>query len=215
MGHPQDNASRDCKSLLFYRIIRLRFINSMTRAIEEIDLQNKNQPESRHHSMTVRLNRIGFERAKELVMEGRVVIDERDAWSEHQPSTGEENKFIQANGFTEYGKWHLGVDDEEGENTKKRYKFPYGDFVRVHRCAVLSAESRAGQYKHFDIERAAAHLHGMIEEKRQKVALTCRLIERLATRGHLRQVRFLLLTFSADFVLSLPGCSRADIRSAG
>jgi hypothetical protein len=25
------------------------------------------------------------------------------------------------------------------------------------------AESRAGQYKHFDIERAAAHLHGMLE----------------------------------------------------
>jgi hypothetical protein len=35
---------------------------------------------------------------------------------------------------------------------------------------VLSAESRAGQYKHFDIERAAAHLHGMIEELRQKAA---------------------------------------------
>jgi hypothetical protein len=28
---------------------------------------------------------------------------------------------------------------------------------------VLSAESRAGQYKHTDIESAAAHLHGMIE----------------------------------------------------
>jgi hypothetical protein len=28
---------------------------------------------------------------------------------------------------------------------------------------VLSAESRAGQYKYFDIERAAAHLHGMID----------------------------------------------------
>jgi len=33
----------------------------------------------------------------------------------------------------------------------------------VHRCGVLSAESRAGQYKHFDIEKAAAHLHGMID----------------------------------------------------
>jgi hypothetical protein len=33
----------------------------------------------------------------------------------------------------------------------------------VHLCAVLSAESRAGQYKHLDIENAAAHLHGMLQ----------------------------------------------------
>jgi hypothetical protein len=32
---------------------------------------------------------------------------------------------------------------------------------------VLAAESRAGQYKHYDIENAAAHLHGMIEQVRQ------------------------------------------------
>jgi hypothetical protein len=31
--------------------------------------------------------------------------------------------------------------------------------------AVLSAESRAGQYKHFDIEKGAAQLHGMIDGK--------------------------------------------------
>jgi hypothetical protein len=41
---------------------------------------------------------------------------------------------------------------------------------RCNRCALLSAESRAGQYKPFDIERAAAHSHGMIEELGQKVA---------------------------------------------
>jgi hypothetical protein len=85
-------------------------------------------------------------------------------------SAQEENEFIEAHGFGGYGKWHLGIDDEEPKNTKKQYKFPYGDFERVHRCALLSAESRAGQYKHFDIERAAAHLHGMIEELEQKVA---------------------------------------------
>jgi hypothetical protein len=32
---------------------------------------------------------------------------------------------------------------------------------------VLSAESRAGQYKHLDIERAAAHLHGMIDRMKR------------------------------------------------
>ncbi|MCU1301163.1 MAG: hypothetical protein JWQ87_1447 [Candidatus Sulfotelmatobacter sp.] len=110
------------------------------------------------------LNRRGFEHAKDLVSKGKAVSDDRDAWSEHQPSAQQENDFIDAHGFAEYGKWHLGIDDEADEDTKRRYKFPYGDFEKVHRCAVLSAESRAGQYKHLDIERAAAHLHGMIEE---------------------------------------------------
>jgi hypothetical protein len=33
----------------------------------------------------------------------------------------------------------------------------------LHRCGVLAAESRAGQYRYFDIENAAAHLHGMLD----------------------------------------------------
>jgi hypothetical protein len=36
--------------------------------------------------MAVVLNKRAFDYAKELVNEGHVVLDERDAWSEHQPS---------------------------------------------------------------------------------------------------------------------------------
>ena len=120
--------------------------------------------------MAVQLNKRAYEHAKELVADGRVVPDERDAWSEHQPSAEQENEFIRRHGFGEYGKWHLGIDDEEHEETKGRYKFPYGDFEKVHRCAVLAAESRAGQYKYHDIENAAAHLHGMLEEIKKSAA---------------------------------------------
>jgi hypothetical protein len=113
--------------------------------------------------MSVKLNRIGFEYAKELVAKGMVVRDERDAWSENQPTTAAENEFIRLNGFREYPKWHLAIDDDQDPDANKRYKFPYGDFKKVHRCGVLSAESRAGQYKHFDVERAAARLHELID----------------------------------------------------
>jgi hypothetical protein len=113
--------------------------------------------------MAVQLNNKAFDHAKELINKGRFVFDERDAWSEHQPSAAEENEFISEHGIAEYGRWYLGVDDEKAEDTKGHYSFPYGNFEKVHRCGVLSAESRAGQYKHFDIERAAAHLHGMID----------------------------------------------------
>jgi hypothetical protein len=114
--------------------------------------------------MAVKLHRRAFDHAKGLVGEGRVVLDERDAWSEHQPSAQSENEFIRLHGFDEFGKWHLGIDDEKSEDTKGRYKFPYGDFENVHRCGVISAESRAGQYKYYDIENAAAHLHGMLDQ---------------------------------------------------
>jgi hypothetical protein len=115
--------------------------------------------------MTVKLNQTAFDFAKELITAGRFVFDQRDAWSEHRPSAKTEDEFLAAHGFTEYAKWYLGINEEKHENTKGRYEFPYGDFAKVHRCGVLSAESRAGQYKHFDIERAAAHLHGMIDAK--------------------------------------------------
>jgi hypothetical protein len=121
-------------------------------------------------SMAVKLNERGYEHAKKLVESGKFVHDERDSWSEHQPSAQEENELIREHGFGEYGRWHLGIDDAENEDTKGRYKFPYGDFENVHRCGVLAAESRAGQYKYHDIENAAAHLHGMIEAARTRAA---------------------------------------------
>jgi hypothetical protein len=113
--------------------------------------------------MAVTLNRKAYNHAKELIEQGRFTYDERDAWSEHRPSAQEENEFLRLHGFAEYGKWYLGLNEEKPEDTKGHYEFPYGDFQNVHRCGVLAAESRAGQYKHFDVEKAAAHLHGMIE----------------------------------------------------
>jgi hypothetical protein len=114
--------------------------------------------------MAVKLNKSAFDQAKKLINEGHAVLDEKDAWSEHRPSAEQENEFIRRHGLNEYAKWHLGIDDEKDEHTKGRYKFPYGDFKNVHRCGVISAESRAGQYKYDDIESAAAHLHGMLDK---------------------------------------------------
>jgi hypothetical protein len=116
--------------------------------------------------MSVELNRSGYEYAQRIAREGHVVLDERDDWSEHQPTAAEENEFIRQHTMAAYARWHLGVDKSRGEDTKARYKFPYGDFHDVHRCGVLAAESRAGQRKYVDIELAAAHLHGMLEAMR-------------------------------------------------
>ena len=108
--------------------------------------------------MATKLNKRAYEHAKELISKRKFVQDEKDEWSTHQPSAEKENEFIKENGLSEYGKWYLGIDDEEDEDNKGHYKFPYGDFKTVHRCGVLAAESRAGQYKHRDIENATGTL---------------------------------------------------------
>ena len=118
--------------------------------------------------MAVKLHKRAFEHATNLIEQGKFVFDEKDMWSEHQPSAEDENEYIRAHGFDDYGKWYLGIDTDEDEETKGRYKFPYGDFDKVHRCGVLAAESRAGQYYHADIEQAAAHLHGMIDAAKRR-----------------------------------------------
>src|SRR4051812_13527211 len=113
--------------------------------------------------MAVKLNNRGYDHAKRLIDDRKVVVDDRDAWSEHQPSANEENRYIEEHGYEGFGRWHLAVDDDAPEDTKGHYKFPYGDFDSIHRCGVLAAESRAGQRSYTDVELAAAHLHGALD----------------------------------------------------
>jgi hypothetical protein len=135
--------------------------------------------------VSVKLNDRAFEYANDLIKQGKFVLDDRDDWSEHQPSASEENKFIEAHGFSEYARWHLGVDTDADIDTKARYKFPYGDFKKVHRCGVLAADSRAGQRKYEDVEAACAHLHGMLEALYAQSAGSARNPARQhRTRGH-------------------------------
>ena len=110
----------------------------------------------------IKLNESALGHARQLIAQGRVVVDKRNGWGEHQPSAEEENEFIRQRGFEEYAKWHLGIDERHAENTKARYKFLYGDFNNVHRCALLAARTRAAQYQHYDIENAAFSLSEII-----------------------------------------------------
>ena len=118
--------------------------------------------------MTVHLNRAAVSKARGLVARGEVVHDERDAWSEDAPSAEEGNAFIEKHGMAEYAAWHLAEDTEKTEGTKGRYLFPYGDFKKVHRCALISGESRAGQYNHATVEKAIKELLESVD-KGQKV----------------------------------------------
>ncbi|WP_194397828.1 hypothetical protein [Microbacterium atlanticum] len=114
--------------------------------------------------MAIELNQPALRHARALIRDGKVVRDERDAWSGAAPSAEEENAFIDKAGWTEYSHWHLGIDRSENHETKKAYSFPFGDFVKVHRSGVIAAESRAGQHDHDEIRDALKSLLQLIDE---------------------------------------------------
>jgi hypothetical protein len=108
--------------------------------------------------VTIKINTAALRHARQLIQDARTARDARDDWSEHAPDAEKENAFIDKNGYTEYGTWHLGEDTEKTRDTKGRYSFPFGDFRRLHRCAILAIESRAAQNDHDDIAKAAKSL---------------------------------------------------------
>jgi hypothetical protein len=115
----------------------------------------------------IKPNESGFAYAKELITQGHVVGDKRNAWRGHRPTAQDENEFIRVHGFAEYGEWHLGIDETHAEGTKARYKFPFGDFKNLHRCGLLAVKNRAHQFGYADIEKAAIRLIEIVNSKEE------------------------------------------------
>lgn len=103
--------------------------------------------------MPVTVHDAGVDHARELVDADHYVKD--SDWSEAQPSPDDENAYVEAHGYEAFGRWHLAVDTDENEGTKARYKFPYGDFRRVHRSGLIAAKQRAAEWDYGDVEAAA------------------------------------------------------------
>jgi len=118
-------------------------------------------------SATVKLNENAFAYAKELITQGRAVVDKKNSWRDHHPMAEAENEFIRVHGFAEYRKWYLGIDETHAEDTKARYKFPFGDLRNLHRCGLLAVKSRAHQFGYVDIEKAAIQLIEIVNSKEE------------------------------------------------
>ncbi|MFD1874349.1 hypothetical protein [Hymenobacter bucti] len=113
--------------------------------------------------MSISLNHAAVAFAKSLIKDGKIKNDEGH-WGQHNPGAKEENAFLQQHEIEEYAQWHLGEDKSQGEDTKGRYKFPYGDFKTVHRDGLIAAKERAAQQGYHDIEQAANELLQALEK---------------------------------------------------
>lgn len=103
-----------------------------------------------------KVNRRGVDHARELIRSGQ--YDTETSWSDAAASAGEENEVIDEDGYKAWSQWHLAEDTEASEGTKGRFRFPYGDFEKVNRAALIHAKQRAAQNDHDQIEKAADRL---------------------------------------------------------
>jgi hypothetical protein len=113
---------------------------------------------------TYRVNKPGVTHARKLIDAGK--YDDTTEWSEASPSASEENDEISKHGYDGYREWHLAIDEDASEDTKGRYGFPYGDFSKVNRAALIHAKQRATQNGHDEIAEAADDLLTRLDKKR-------------------------------------------------
>jgi hypothetical protein len=114
-----------------------------------------------HHF--VHLNQEGFRFAEQLIEQGHFVMDKNGAWRDARPSASQENAFIRTHGWSDYATWHLGIDPDHRQTSKARHRFPFGDFINLHRSALMAIRSRAREYRYSQIEAAAAELQRQLE----------------------------------------------------
>ena len=105
-------------------------------------------------SYTVNKDAVAY--AEELIDDGKVVLD--SDWGDVQPKAADQNEFLDAHGWDEYARWHLGLTEGANDETKARYAFVYGDFEKVHRTGLIACVYRASEWRHKDVELAAHDL---------------------------------------------------------
>jgi hypothetical protein len=111
-----------------------------------------------------RLNRDAVKKAQQLIDAG--TYDDDTSWSDAAPSADDANEVIEKKGWDEFASWHLAIDPDASEETKGRFAFPYGDFAKVNRAALIHGKQRAAQNDHDEIEKAADDLLERLDAKR-------------------------------------------------
>ncbi|MDQ3752813.1 MAG: hypothetical protein M3333_07980 [Actinomycetota bacterium] len=102
------------------------------------------------------VNAAAVAKARSLIEARQYVLD--SDWSDSQPSTDDENRYLKSHGWDEFAAWHLGLTEGASDETKARYGFVYGDFRRIHRKGLIACHFRAAEWGHKEIELAAHDL---------------------------------------------------------
>ena len=114
------------------------------------------------HKLT--LHKEALDYARNLIEQGKINFSE-GTWTQDKPTPADGDAYLTDHNFNQYGKWFLGLADDTNAETKEHYEFPIGNFKEIYRSGVVAAKQRAGQWKHFNIEKAAGELLNLIDAK--------------------------------------------------
>ena len=131
----------------------------------EEDIEKEKEEEEEIYAKS-RLNSKGYDNASSLVESDN--IDRDSDWS----FTSEDgNALLGEDGddWENYAKWFLLENEDASEDTKDRYKFPYGKDGKIYRSALSAIRQRAGQFGYDDVFEAAGKLIEMIDKEDDKL----------------------------------------------
>jgi len=109
-----------------------------------------------------KIRRASVTKCKSLITQDK--LDQTSSWSF---SAADENKLLGADGedWNNFASWHMVENTNAEENTKARYKYPYGKNGKVYRSALRAIASRAGQQGFSELSDLASSLIKSIDEK--------------------------------------------------
>jgi len=131
----------------------------------EEDIKKEKEEEEEIYAKS-RLNSKGYDKASSLVESDN--IDRDSDWS----FTSEDgNALLGEDGddWENYAKWFLLENEDASEDTKDRYKFPYGKDGKIYRSALSAIRQRAGQFGYDDVFEAAGKLIEMMDKEDDKL----------------------------------------------
>ena len=114
--------------------------------------------------INAKLNNKGYDNASSLIEDDKV--DKNSDWSF---SSEDGNALLGEDGddWENYAKWFLLVNEDANEDTKDRYKFPFGKEGKVYRSGLTAIRQRAGQFGYDDVFEAAGKLIDKIDGKEE------------------------------------------------
>ena len=111
------------------------------------------------------VNEAGVAKARALIDAHQYRV--RSRWNDVQPRAKEQNAFLKAHSWEEYGAWHLALTEGAADETKRRYAFVFGDFRRLHRMGLIACYYRAAEWEHSAVQQAAHDLLVYLDRSRR------------------------------------------------
>lgn len=135
------------------------------RSVEKELEEEKEEDEEEMYAKS-KLNSKGYSNATSLVESDNV--NEDSDWSF---SSEDGNSLLGEDGddWENYAKWFLLENEDASEETKDRYKFPFGKDGKIYRSALSAIRQRASQFGYDDVFEAAGKLIEMIDKEEDEL----------------------------------------------